>query len=49
MREPHFLREIHEHHLKEYKKNKNKSLGERLRMIQKRANKLEKKSEVSFR
>lgn len=43
MQEPNFLREIHERHLKEYKKNKNKSLSERLKMIQQRANKLEQK------
>jgi len=38
MKEPAFLREIHENQLKEYAKNKGKSLKERLHLIQKRAN-----------
>ena len=49
MQEPHFLREIHERQLKEYKKNKNKSLSERLKTIQHRANKLEKEAVVAAR
>ena len=47
MQEPHFLREIHERHLKEYKKNKNKTLNKRLKMIQERANKLDKNFTVA--
>lgn len=41
MQEPHFLREIHKYHLQENKKHKNKTVGERLKLIQLRANKLE--------
>ena len=47
MQEPHFLKEIHDRHLEEYKKNKNKTLSQRLKMIQERANKLNKKVAVA--
>ena len=47
MQEPTFLREIHERHLQEYERNKKKSLSERLKMIQQRANKLEKKFTIA--
>ena len=38
MKEPAFLKEIHDNQLKEYEKNKGKSLKERLHLIQRRAN-----------
>ena len=47
MQEPHFLREIPNRHLEEYKKNKNKTLSQRLKMIQERANKMNKKIAVA--
>ena len=46
MNEPAFLKDIHEAHLREYKKHKGKTLDERLKLIQKKANQFAKKHEV---
>ncbi len=47
MKEPAFLKEIHEHHLREYKNIKNKSLKKRLKSIQQKANMMKKSATVS--